>query len=288
MRPCVASFWAHRAAPVPHAARPGGARTVPTATTDSHPSPLALPDVAQTAPRAARPARATRSHGTPRTDLLGWVGVLFPLACSIAANFAWAARDGDLVAIIAGCATPLLLVNAAERWRATAGLEGWRAWARFVAIVLVTAVPAAVSWVHTTRLLLAHGWEWPLAVAWPLGVDGLAVLGTLALWSNASAIVEMATEDTTPKPVRKPAPPLHAVPDPIAPCDDPDGAPPHTLVTVDKLDDLSRDELRAVAREHDETVRGSAEQLRERLAPVLAACPHPAHAAAQAAPEVTA
>ncbi len=114
---------------------------------------------------------------------LDWTAVLFPLLVSIAANTAWAARDGDAVAIVAGVVTPILLVLAVERWHAHGGLTGWRSCTRFVAMAAVTLVAAAVSWVHITRLLIEHGWEWQLAVAAPLGVDGLAVLGTLALWS---------------------------------------------------------------------------------------------------------
>lgn len=114
---------------------------------------------------------------------LDWTAVLFPLLVSIAANTAWAARDGDLVAIVAGVVTPILLVLAVERWHAHGGLDGWKKWARLIAMTSVTLVTAAVSWVHITRLLIEHGWETPLAVVAPLGVDGLAVLGTLALWS---------------------------------------------------------------------------------------------------------
>ena len=126
---------------------------------------------------------------------LDWTAVLFPLAVSVGANFAWAARDGDVIAVIAGVVTPILLVLAVERWHAHTGLAGWQWWTRLIAMVAVTGVSAAVSWVHTTRLLLEHGWEVPLAMVAPLGVDGLAGLGTLALWS---VVRPDEDEDTVP------------------------------------------------------------------------------------------
>jgi hypothetical protein len=128
---------------------------------------------------------------------LDWTAVLFPLLVSIAANFAWAARDGDLVAIVAGIVTPILLVLAVERWHAHTGLVGWQHWARLVAMAVVTLVTAAVSWVHITALLIKHGWEWQLALVAPLGVDGLAVLGTLALWSVVRPDQRTETTETT-------------------------------------------------------------------------------------------
>jgi hypothetical protein len=130
--------------------------------------------------------------------VMDWTAVLFPLACSVAANTTWAARPvyrtvtvngvnfltygPDVVAVVAGFAIPVLLVLSVDRWHTGHELEGWRWWVRLAAMVAVTAVVAAVSWVHTSLLLYHHGWELPLAVAGPLGIDGLAVLGTLALW----------------------------------------------------------------------------------------------------------
>jgi hypothetical protein len=134
------------------------------------------------------------SPPTPRRAL-DWAGVLLPLAVSVAANLAWALHDGSAVAVVAGVATPLLLVLSVERWRADPGLVGWRWWARLFAMGAVTGVAASVSWTHIALLLAPH---WGLALAWaaPLAVDGLAVLGTLTLWPpERSAPVPERTTD---------------------------------------------------------------------------------------------
>lgn len=117
------------------------------------------------------------------------VALSFALAVSMSANVSWAARDDDPVTIVAGVVTPVLLVLAVHQWRAQLDAEGWRRTLRLAAMASVTAVSAAWSWTHTTRLLLAHSIETPLAVAAPLAVDGLAVMATMALWPAVSSSV---------------------------------------------------------------------------------------------------
>lgn len=82
-----------------------------------------------------------------------------------------------------------------------------------------------------------------------------------------------------------PAPALRAVPDIPVPQPHPDG---RTLVALEQLDDLSRDELRAIAKAHKLSQKGSPVELRERVRPLLHPAAPDAHQTAPKGPEVTA
>lgn len=119
------------------------------------------------------------------------LALAFTLAVSLAANITWAARDHDPVAIAAGIATPIALVMAVHQWRAHMGARGYQRVLKVLGMAAVTGTAAAWTWTHTTRLLLAHNIETPLAYIAPLAIDGLAVMATMALWPTVRP-----TEDT--------------------------------------------------------------------------------------------
>lgn len=137
-----------------------------------------------------------------------------------------------------------------------------------VVVVLSSTVAAIGGW-------LAYG---PLGLVAPMAV--VLVTDMIAeRWADTAAPAQAVrpAEDPGPAQLAQVAELFPVVPEPVPTPDEPSRTmheETRPLVSVDQLDDLSRDELRTVAREYDLTVRGSADELRARLRPVLAHVPH--------------
>jgi hypothetical protein len=183
------------------------------------------------------------------------LALTFTLAVSLAANITWAARDGDLVAIAAGIATPIALVMAVHQWRAHTSARGYQRVLRVLGMAAVTGTAAAWTWTHTTRLLLAHQLETPLAYIAPLAIDGLAVMATMALWPTAnirpaageagtSTVPPAASQDAAPR-AQPPATATWDGPDTVdvVPCEEQDGpaSVPHPVEFTAGWDDPDTD-----------------------------------------------
>lgn len=169
-----------------------------------------------------------------------WTAAGAAYALSTAANVAWAAPRG-YVELAAGATAPALLLLAVHICYVTPRPAAL-GWLRRAAMVAVTGTVATWSAVHIIRLLLEARVEAPLAWVAPLGLDGLAVLATLALWDTRRA-------ETVPVAVQTdiPAPPVTEPVAPGPPAVEPQERALHAV--GDELDGMNRAALRRLAQQ---------------------------------------
>jgi hypothetical protein len=139
---------------------------------------------------AHKPAEAVQEVTAPAEEVpdaatggraVAWLAFVLGTSLSVAANVLEAPNDP--AAKLAWGAVPLLLLVSVEvlmrvRWKA--GGQGWKV-AGYAGAVVVALVAAVVSYSHQRALMLAMGDSVLNATIIPLAVDGLLLVGGVAL-----------------------------------------------------------------------------------------------------------